>query len=75
MTDQTSTIPKGWKMTTLGEAAEIIGGGTPKTDVAEYWNGEIPWLSVVDFNDNNRWVYKTDKTITQKGLKTVQQEY
>jgi type I restriction enzyme S subunit len=58
-----------WKETTLGEVAEIIGGGTPKTSVAEYWNGDIPWLSVVDFNSDSRWVRKTEKTITQKGLK------
>ena len=25
-------------------------GGTPSTDVAEYWNGEIPWVSAKDFN-------------------------
>lgn len=56
-------------MTTLGDVAEIIGGGTPKTSNTEYWNGGIPWLSVVDFNDDNRWVYRTDKSITQKGLK------
>src|SRR3989338_10370042 len=68
MADQTSTIPKGWKVTTLGEVAKVIGGGTPKTDVPEYWGGKIPWLSVVDFNDDSRWVYKTEKTITNKGL-------
>ena len=68
MADQTSTIPKGWKVTTLGEGAKVIGGGTPKTDVPEYWGGKIPWLSVVDFNDDSRWVYKTEKTITNKGL-------
>jgi len=68
MTYQTSTIPKGWKMTALGKVAKVIGGGTPKTDVPEYWGGKIPWLSVVDFNDDSRWVYKTEKTITNKGL-------
>ena len=55
-------------MTTLGEVAKVIGGGTPKTDVPEYCGGKIPWLSVVDFNDDSRWVYKTEKTITNKGL-------
>lgn len=69
MADQTHNIPKGWKMTTLGEVAEIIGGGTPRTDVSEYWGGNIPWLSVVDFNNNSRWVYKTEKVITEQGLK------
>lgn len=58
-----------WKETTLDEAIELIGGGTPKTSIAEYWNGDIPWLSIADFNNNSRWVEKTDKTITKEGLK------
>lgn len=52
----------------LSECIEIIGGGTPKTSKKEYWGGEIPWLSVVDFNNDNRYVSKTEKTITQEGL-------
>ena len=52
----------------LSEIMDLIGGGTPKTSVPEYWNGNIPWLSVKDFNNDNRYVYTTEKTITQKGL-------
>lgn len=47
---------------------DLIGGGTPKTSKAEYWDGDIPWLSVKDFNDDFRYVYKTEKHITQLGL-------
>ena len=47
---------------------DIIGGGTPKTGKSEYWNGDIPWLSVKDFNNDYRYVYETEKTITQAGL-------
>jgi len=57
-----------WKKYKLGDVAEIVGGGTPKTKVPKYWNGDISWLSVVDFNTENKYVYKTEKTITQKGL-------
>lgn len=46
----------------------IIGGGTPKTTNSEYWGGTIPWLSVKDFNNDKRYVYTTEKTITEKGL-------
>ena len=52
----------------LSEIMDIIGGGTPKTSKPEYWNGDIPWLSVKDFNNDYRYVYKTEKTITQDGL-------
>jgi len=52
----------------LSEIMDIIGGGTPKTSKPEYWNGDIPWLSVKDFNNDYRYVYETEKTITQTGL-------
>jgi len=31
-----------WKNAAISQAADIISGGTPKTGVAEYWNGNIP---------------------------------
>ena len=52
----------------LSDLVSIIGGGTPKTSKTEYWNGDIPWLSVKDFNNDFRYVYKTEKRITQLGL-------
>lgn len=52
----------------LSEIVDLIGGGTPKTSIPEYWNGDIPWLSVKDFNNDFRYVYKTEKKITQLGL-------
>lgn len=52
----------------LSDLIYLIGGGTPKTTEPEYWNGDIPWLSVKDFNNVNRYVYSTEKSITEKGL-------
>ena len=50
------------------ENIEIISGGTPKTSVDEYWNGDIPWISIDDFKNSNRYVLETSKYITNKGL-------
>jgi type I restriction enzyme S subunit len=58
-----------WKTYKLSEIAQMIGGGTPKTTVEEYWNGDIPWLSVVDFGKSVKTVNHTEKSITEKGLK------
>jgi type I restriction enzyme S subunit len=57
-----------WRETNVSEIIELVGGGTPKTKVSEYWNGDIPWLSVVDFNTGNKFVFDTEKKITQAGL-------
>lgn len=59
----------GWENYKFSEIVEIIGGGTPKTSMEEYWNGDIPWLSVKDFNNDFRTVFQSEKTITKKGLK------
>ena len=57
-----------WMKTSLIDIVKLIGGGTPKTTKSEYWGGNINWLSVKDFNNENRYVYSTEKTITEEGL-------
>lgn len=57
-----------WLKTSLIDIMDLIGGGTPKTSKAEYWGGNINWLSVKDFNNEIRYVYSTEKTITAEGL-------
>ena len=48
---------------------KLIGGGTPKTNIEEYWNGDIPWFSVVDApNDSDVFVLDTEKHVTQLGV-------
>jgi len=56
-----------WQDLPLSEVVDLVGGGTPKTTVSEYWNGDIPWLSVVDFNTGRKYVADTEKKITKAG--------
>lgn len=61
--------PERWEMQPLSKLLKIIGGGTPKTSVAEYWGGDIPWFSVVDTPAaSDVFVIATEKTITDQGL-------
>lgn len=57
-----------WRKATLASVVDIISGGTPKTTVREYWNGDIPWLSVSDFNTGYRYVSFAAKSITNLGV-------
>ena len=59
---------KKWSSFLLLDIVNIVGGGTPKTTIKEYWDGEIPWLTVADFNNNYRMVFDTQKKITRLGL-------
>jgi type I restriction enzyme S subunit len=62
-------IPEGWGNVPFSECVTIIGGGTPKTSVLEYWDGNIPWFSIVDAPINDGiWVVDTEKKISELGL-------
>jgi type I restriction enzyme S subunit len=64
-----SALPKGWREVPFTDTVEILGGGTPKTSVAEYWDGDIPWFSVVDSpQDSDLFVIDTEKKITKAGV-------
>ena len=52
----------------LNKIADILAGGTPSTKNEEYWNGDIPWLSVKDLGNTNKWVSETEKKITELGF-------
>lgn len=63
-------IPEGWEVRILGELIKLIGGGTPNTSIGEYWNGNIPWFSVVDApNNSDVFVIGTEKKVTEEGVK------
>jgi type I restriction enzyme S subunit len=57
-----------WKEYQLSQIMELIGGGTPKTTVPEYWGGNIPLLSVTDFNTGKKYCFDAEKKITERGL-------
>lgn len=41
-------MKKDWEIKTLGEICEVVGGGTPKTAVSEYWSDDIVWVTPKD---------------------------
>ena len=46
--------------------SNICSGGTPKSTVAEYYGGNIPWLNTKEINFCR--IYKTEKTISDEGF-------
>ncbi|KUI97381.1 restriction endonuclease subunit S [Vibrio sp. MEBiC08052] len=62
-------VPKGWAVNSISSLIKLIGGGTPKTSEESYWEGEIPWFSVVDApSDSDVFVLDTEKKVTEKGV-------
>ncbi|MGL2758344.1 restriction endonuclease subunit S [Helicobacter pylori] len=64
----TTPLPKAWQRVRLGDIAEIIGGGTPSTQITSFWNGSINWFTPTEIGIT-KYVYKSQRTITPLGLK------
>ncbi len=62
------TTPSNWQRVRLGDVAEIIGGGTPSTQITSFWNGSINWFTPTEIGIT-KYVYKSQRTITPLGLK------
>ena len=60
-------IPQGWEVKPFTEIADVLSGGTPKTDFPEYWDGEIPFFTPRDVPDCF-YVQDTDKHTNELGL-------
>ena len=62
-------IPEGWAVSPLGDGIEILSGGTPKTSVADYWDGDIPWYTARDAPaPSDVFVLDTERKITETGV-------
>ena len=59
-----------WPTKKLGEVCEIVGGGTPSTNVCEYWDGDIVWVTPKDMGKLTGYdISDSTKKITKAGLK------
>jgi type I restriction enzyme, S subunit len=66
-------IPEGWEVKPIGDLAEVVGGSTPKTDRAEYWEGGTHhWVTPKDLSGLSIPVLlDTERKITDAGLAQV----
>ena len=58
-----------WTIKRLGDLAKMNSGGTPDSSNSEYYGGDIPFLSISDITSTNKYISRTEKTITEKGLR------
>ncbi len=60
-----------WEMKRLEDLAEIVSGGTPKTNEPAYWNGGIKWCTPTDVTGCvGKYLTETERTISRLGLQS-----
>jgi len=53
----------------LSDISKIVSGATPKTEIKEYWNGNIHWATPAELGKlNDIFINQTARRITNKGL-------
>lgn len=57
-----------WEMVKLEEICDINMGKTPSRNNPEYWNGNIPWISISDLK-GDYYISSTKEGITDLGVK------
>ena len=68
-----NSMPEGkYKMVSLGDKSlfQVESGGTPSSDIPEYWDGNIRWATLVDLPAANliTELKDTERTISPLGL-------
>ena len=52
----------------LGDICMIISGSTPKTEVAEYWDGDFKWITPAELNDDSYIIEDSARKLTALGV-------
>lgn len=53
----------------LGDICEIVSGSTPKTNIDEYWEGTIKWITPAELNDDTYIITDSVRKITELAVK------
>jgi type I restriction enzyme S subunit len=68
-------IPEGWGVTTIGDfESNIITGKTPSKIIDEYFNGNIPFITIGDIRENT-FIVNTEETLTKSGAESQKNKY
>ena len=55
-------------MARLGDICTIVSGSTPKSNVAEYWDGGIKWITPAELNEETYIINDSVRHITELGV-------
>lgn len=62
-------LPNTWCWATMGDVAEVVGGGTPPTKDSSNFGGEIPWVTPSDLSGyNQKFIVRGARNITETGF-------
>ena len=55
----------------LGSICTIVSGSTPKTSIAEYWDGTLNWITPAELTEDTIVINESQRKITQEGASSA----
>ena len=52
----------------IGDICTVVSGSTPKSNIEEYWNGDIKWITPAEITDDSYVISDTERHITEKAV-------
>ena len=60
-------IPENWRVDSIKRHFHVISGATPKSENADYWDGDIPWITPADYKTKDKYVAAGRRNLSQEG--------
>ena len=55
-------------MARLGDVCEVVSGSTPKSNMPDYWDGDVKWITPAELSDDSYVIYDSVRHITDLGV-------
>ena len=65
--DWKENLPAHWKIRPLKRIFKILSGATPKSEIPEYWDGNIAWITPADYKTQDKYISHGSRNITEAG--------
>ena len=65
------SLPAHWTPARVKDRFQIMNGATPRSDVAEYWDGDVVWVTPADLSGKAGWeITASQRTLSKAGLES-----
>jgi len=65
-------LKRDWQYKRLSEVCKVINGGTPKTKIKEYWDGQHFWVTPAEMGKRKTpFISETKRTLTNIGMQNT----
>ena len=63
-------VPHGWEVKRVAQFGQIVTGGTPLTEIKEFWGEGYPWVTPTDIS-SRRDMFESERSLTRLGLSAI----